>query len=209
MRRFVSAALALVVLLVSAVPVLSGKNSSLLDKLGKKYSKIMGIEASFTQEARLGDVKKRRIFHGKVFLKPGLSRWEYTNPDRQIVVTRKDSFTLYDVEAKDAVMGHLEPEAVFVKGPFVDLPKRVKKLFNVKETEVPPVLILTPKRKEASLKSVEVEIDPVTMLIKSIETVDVLGNHNKITFSRVRINTELKKEIFHLHLPPDVTVTRQ
>jgi len=196
-------------LLLASSAAICGISTPLLDKIGKRYSKIRDIEANFTQEARLGDVKKRRVFHGKVFLKPGLSRWEYTDPYRQIVVTRGDSFTLYDVEAKDAVIGRLEPEAVFVKGPFVDLPKRVKRLFKVKETDVPPVLVLTPKREDASLKSVEVRIDPVTMLIRSIETVDVLGNHNKITFSKIRLNTGISDDLFKLHLPPDVTVTRQ
>lgn len=198
------------VLLMGGILASAGTSGlSLLEKIGKRYSKIRDLEADFTQEARLGDVKKKRIFHGKVFLKPGLSRWEYTDPYPQIVVTRGDSFTLYDVDAKDAVIGRLEPEAVFVKGPFVDLPKRIRRLFEVKETEVPPVLILIPKRKESSIKSVEVKIDPVTLLIKSVETVDVLGNHNKIIFTKVKTNIGLKDDIFNLHLPPDVTVTRQ
>ncbi len=209
MRRVFLGTMVLLFLSAWAVPAGAGSSRSLLERLGDKYSKIRDIEANFTQEARLGDVKKKRVFHGKVFLKPGYSRWEYTDPQPQIVVTKGDSFILYDVEAKDAVMGRLEPEAVFVKGPFVDLPKRIRALFKVKETEVPPVLLLTPKREEASLKSVEVRIDPVTMLIRSIETVDVLGNHNKITFTKVRLNTGFSNDIFNLHLPPDVTVTRQ
>ncbi len=205
--------LALMIVALLAACVTTGawakEGASLLDLVGKRYSRIRDIEADFTQEARLGDVKKVRRFRGKVFLKRGMSRWEYTEPYRQIVVTRGDIFILYDVDAKDAVKGHLEPEAVFVKGPFVNLPKRVRQLFKVKETEVPPVLLLVPKRKDASLKSVRVEIDPLTMLIKSIETVDVLGNHNKITFTKVRLNTGLSDDIFNLHLPPGVTVTNQ
>jgi len=167
------------------------------------------LQADFVQETTLG-VKKKSIHKGKVYLVPGMSRWDYQEPNPQVVITKGDKFLLYDPVNKEAVEGLLDKEAIVSRGPFFSLVDQIKKYYTVTHTENGKnvILVLIPKRKGAPIQKVTVYLDPKTLLIEKIESLDSLDNLNTVTFENIKVNVPINPSIFNLKLPPGVKISR-
>ncbi|GEM_PF-1207229 len=196
----------LLILLVASTAVAA--QGSILERLKAEYRKIHSVKGDFIQETTLG-VRKKTVYQGKVFIVPGKSRWDYEAPNPQLVITQGDRFLLYDPINKEAVKGTLDKEAIVTRGPFFSLVDQIQKYYNVTETREgkTPVLILIPKEKGTPIQKVTVYLNPQTLLIERIETLDSLGNLNTVTFKNIKTNVPIDPAIFQVKLPPDVKVS--
>ncbi len=182
---------------------------SIMERLKKEYEKIHTIKAEFIQETTLG-VRKKTVYQGKVYIVPDKSRWDYETPRPQLVITQDDHFLLYDPINKEAVKGLLDKEAIVTRGPFFSLINQIQKYYTVTESQGSqiPILVLIPKKKGTPIQKVTVYLDPQTLLIQKIETLDSLGNLNTVTFKNIEINVPVDPAIFQIKLPPDVNISR-
>jgi len=183
--------------------------ASIMERLKEEYKKIHSIKAEFIQETTLG-VRKKTTYRGKVCIVPGKSRWDYETPKPQLVITQGDKFLLYDPINKEAVKGLLDKEAIVTRGPFFSLINQIQKYYDVKEIQENqlPILVLIPKKKGTPIQKITVYLDPKTLLIQKIETIDSLGNLNSVTFKNTQTNVPIEQAIFQVKLPPDVKISR-
>ena len=195
-------------ILLMASAAMAGQKVNILERLKKEYSKIHSVKAEFVQETTLG-LKKKSSHSGKVFLIPGKSRWDYEEPNPQMVLTLGDKFILYDPVNKEAVEGVLDKEAIVTRGPFFSLVDQIQRYYHVTQTQVDNTIILTliPKNKESPIQKVTIYINSKNLLIEKIETLDSLDNLNSVTFKNIEINKPIDPSIFEVKLPPGVKVS--
>lgn len=189
-------------------PSWGGQEVDILAKLKKAYSKIHSVKADFTQVTTLG-LKKKSTHKGRVYLVPGKSRWDYQGPNPQLVLTLGDKFLLYDPVNKEAVEGVLDKEAIVTRGPFFSLVDQIRKYYHVTQVQRDSSIVLTlvPKKPGSPVQKVTVYIDPKTLLIKKIETLDSLDNLNTVTFENIQVNVPIDPSLFQVKLPPGVKVS--
>ncbi|MBA3035642.1 MAG: outer membrane lipoprotein carrier protein LolA [Desulfobacterium sp.] len=74
-------------------------------KVEKKYS-VPGFVAKFIQMSTLKVMGISDVAEGKIFVKrPGMMRWEYEKPDKQIVVTDGESLWIYRPQDNQVMVG--------------------------------------------------------------------------------------------------------
>ncbi len=194
--------------LLLATSAWGGQGGDILAKLKRVYSKIYSVKADFIQETTLG-LKKKATHKGKVYLVPGKSRWDYEEPEPQLVLTHGDKFLLYDPLNKEAVEGILDKEAIVTRGPFFSLVDQIQKYYHVTQIQTDKAIILTliPKKPGAPVQKVTVYLNPKTLLIEKIETLDSLDNLNTVTFENIKINVPIDPSVFEVKLPPGVKIS--
>ncbi len=182
--------------------------TSLMERLKASYSEIHSIQADFVQETTVG-VRRRMTYTGRVYIVPGKSMWEYKTPQPQIVWTNGDLFVLYDPVNREAVKGQLDKEAIVTKGPFFSLIDQIKRYYTVKEGgKGQSTLTLTPVDTHGPIQKVIVYLDPKSLLIKKVETLDSLGNLNAVSFRHIKVNAAIPSKTFEIILPPDVRISQ-
>jgi outer membrane lipoprotein-sorting protein len=68
------------------------------------------------------------------------------------------------------------------------------------------LLALTPLAGGPDQPNIVIEVDPASYLLRRVELHDVSGNVSNFVFSKVRVNSGLKEDLFVFVIPKDVEV---
>ncbi len=192
---------------------------ALVNRVDARYARISDLQADFVQETRIEGFDRLLRSSGRVFLKkPGLLRWDYTEPSVERIYVREDRLEVYTPAQNQVLRGDLTMMAA-TKAP-LQLLRGAGKLTEhflvrpttegkVNEGEL-PLLTLIPRTAPGSAPSSVVrvvsEIQPDTYLIQSLVLHEVGGNVSTFRFSNFKTNTGLDETVFILNPPEGVVI---
>jgi outer membrane lipoprotein carrier protein len=209
-----------VMLLVAATPAqseamapagapVSKDLKQVLDRLQRHYRDTNSFTAKFNEEiATVGAPKRQR--QGTVsFRKPGRMRWEFSDPEKQTIVSDGETLYSYDPDLNQVLETPLKhalkssSATSFLLG-IGNINRDFKAAFANPPTPTGLVdLILDAK---TGGYKIEIGLDPATYNLITLTLTDQLGDVTKIAFSDVRDNIELPDSNFAFNVPAGADV---
>jgi len=192
-----------------------GPSSLTLDKV------IAGVEerykgadfsARFYQVSTLKAVEITDTAEGRIYVKyPGMMRWEYETPEKQIILTDGTSLWLYRPGENQVMMG--KAPSFFGEGKgasFLSDIKRVRQYFNAalgkKDKNENYVLKLLPKKEMAGVSEIYLTVDRNRFEVIQIITYNIYKDETRIELSRLRFEEKLDDALFRFNVPDGVDV---
>lgn len=133
-----------------------------ITKIENRYS-VPGFSARFIQESTLKAMGITDIATGKMFVKrPGMMRWEYEKPEKQIVITDGENLWIYRPDDNQVMVGRAPEFFGTGKGAtFLSDIRIIRRNFfvsKVKDRDGYIVLDLQPKEKKADVAKIYISI---------------------------------------------------
>ncbi|PLX45876.1 MAG: outer membrane lipoprotein carrier protein LolA [Deltaproteobacteria bacterium] len=179
--------------------------NELARKVTEGYEGVEDISANFTQTSTMGTVGIERVTGGEVAFKRGARmRWDYEGDDPQQIISDGEYLWFYQIRDRSVIrrpIAALTPAARVMLEVISGLSSAEEhfELSSCKER----CLALTPKVSEPDIERVEVVVDE-KYRIKSVTTINGLGNTTKVTLSGAKINSGLSDSYFDFTLPEGV-----
>jgi outer membrane lipoprotein carrier protein len=217
MVRIGGAVLATVLAVVLAPATGEALNASVVVKgLREKYAALEDLSAAFRQESKVVSLGRSRRKEGTIrFKKPGKMRWDYTAPDRQLIISDGENLWYFRPDRNQVVVqdlsrafanqtplfflfgeGDLSTEFTWVDG---DLVPDGKGNF---------VLELKPRVETPDLVNLTLEVRPADFSVFATVLRDAFGNVTRLEFSGEKENGGLADELFTFDPPAGVEVVR-
>jgi outer membrane lipoprotein carrier protein len=183
--------------------------------LQRKYDRVNDFSADFVHSYRGGVLKQEATERGTLLVKkPGKMRWEYTAPEKKLFVSDGHKIYSYIPQDRQVIVGTVPRDdqaptpALFLTGKG-DITRDFTAVFD-KVAEARPgsvALKLTPRRREPEYESLTLVLDPKTLTLQMLITVDAQGGRSAFTFSNLKENVGLTDNQFVFKMPRNVDVT--
>jgi len=198
-------------LVCNASPPLPATGSSLtLDEVlagvEKRYA-VSGFSARFTQESTLEAMNITDTASGKLIVKrPGMMRWEYEKPDRQIIITDSQTLWIYRPEDNQVMIGKSPSFLGDGKGAgFLADMKLIKKKFGITLEENDSaeyyVLKLIPQEQNSDISSLFLSISKKTFDVVKIDTYNPYGDKTHIELQDIQLKQNINDSVFNFIIP--------
>lgn len=186
----------------------------LAQTLQRKYDTVRDFSASFQHVYTGGVLRKQLTERGTLLVrKPGRMRWEYTAPDKKTFVS--DGVRLYSYIPADrqvivspAPSGATTTPALFLTGQ-----GNLTRDFTVSDAEAPAgtppgtrALKLVPKTPQPDFDALVLSLDPASLALRGLESVDAQGGRSSFTFTNLKENVGLTDKDFAFTMPKGVDV---
>ncbi len=182
--------------------------------LQKKYDRVVDFSADFVHTYRGGILRQQATERGRLLVKkPGKMRWEYTAPEKKLFVSDGRKIYSYIPQDRQVVVSTMPQDdqaptpALFLTGK-----GDIVRDFNVvieKVNEAPPESIglkLTPKKREPEYDSLTLVVEPKTLNLQMLITMDSQGGRSAFTFSNLKENIGAADNQFVFQMPRNVEV---
>ena len=198
----------------SAPPSTAASADAVARDLQKKYDRITDFSADFVHNYRGGVLKQQATERGRVMVKkPGKMRWEYSSPEKKLFVSDGHKLYSYIPKDKQVIVGTVSPQdqantpAMFLTGKGNLTRDYVVAFDKVPEAPAGSVALrLTPKKREAEYDWMTLVVQPDTLNLLMLITVDTQGGRSAFTFSNFKENTGLADNLFVFRMPRNVDV---
>jgi outer membrane lipoprotein carrier protein len=182
--------------------------------LQRKYDRVVDFSADFVHAYRGGVLKQQATERGRLLVKkPGKMRWEYTAPEKKLFVSDGRKVYSYVPQDKQVIVGTMPKDeqaptpALFLAGKG-DITRDFAVAFD-KVSDAPSgsiALKLTPKRREPEYESLTLVVEPKTLTLQMLVTIDAQGGRSAFTFSNLKENVGLADNQFVFQMPRNVDV---
>ncbi len=190
----------------------------IFEKLQALSKDTYAIIATVNQEKQLVALKEKVYVDGTVIMKkPNMFRWEMVRPGKSITVIDGEEMTVYTPESKEAQVYSLSDSTMArntmqffsttMWGAITEMEKRFAVKTFRRDGEI--VLKLTPLSKMVGkyLSSIIIYYGEDTGLPHGFEMITPKSDKTVTRLSNIKINPEIKPDVFKLKLPEDVWVT--
>jgi outer membrane lipoprotein carrier protein len=193
---------------------------TIIDNVQREYEMTNDIQATFIQIALIKSIPQEKQSQGRVFFKkPGKMRWEYTEPEQQLLVSDGRTMWYYVVEDQQVIIQNAE-DAYGSKTPITFLSGMGKLQNDFYIKLLPPSdgntqlvsghrLELLPKQPQSDLAKLILTVDPATYRIVHTAVYDPYGNITDVYLQDIQTNTSFSDALFHFDIPDNVDVIRQ
>jgi len=213
------ARLLIAALLTSAIP--SGEQpsspSDLAAALQRKYDTVKDFSADFVHAYEGGVLRKQITERGKLVIKkPGKMRWEYTTPEQKLFVSDGVKMYSYIPQDKQVIVSSI-PAADEATTPTLFLAGKgnVTRDFTASFVDPPAgaapdsrALKLVPKTRQRDYDWLTVVLDPTTLAIRGLVTVDAQGGTSRFSFVNLKENVGIADKAFEFKMPRGVEVVQ-
>ena len=179
------------------------------------------IEARYGQGAMLAHFEQTSVLkamditdqaQGRLWVRqPGQMRWEYTAPEKQVIVSDGVRLWVYRPEDRQVMVG--QAPAFFGDGKgagFLSDIRQVRRQFAIElldtGTDARVGLRLTPHKSQPDLVRIELEIDPGDWTIDTMTTFNAYGDETRIKLSDMMFVEHLDDALFHFQIPDGVEI---
>ena len=214
MKRFIIILLA-ILFLKSGTSVYSQPLDNILANIQQTFDKTIDFQADFQQFSFIKSIDEEQKASGKVYLKkPGLMRWEYLKPEKQLIVLDGKVLWIYSHENKQVIKNDLVNN-FDTKMPYFFLLGlgKIEDEFNVRYINAGNVseenwisLELKPKEEQPGLEKLVLKINPKNFQVESSSIFDYYGNITSIVFYDIQINRDVPVSLFQYQVPEGVEV---
>ncbi len=182
--------------------------------LQKRYQGIRDFSADFVQVYRGGVLRTQTREEGKVLIKkPSRMRWTYVKPEKKEFVsdgTKIYSYLPLDqrvIESPVPPPNEATTPALFLAGSG-DIVRDFTA--TAAEPAVPGTVAvkLTPRTKDPEFEYLVVSLDPKTLQIRALSTLDLQGGRSTLTFTNLKENTGISDKDFEFRVPRGVDVIK-
>src|SRR5258708_11075905 len=189
--------------------------SELAAALQRKYDGIRDFSADFTHMYEGGVLRKQITERGHLLVKkPGKMRWDYSTPETKQFVSDGVKMYSYIPQDKQVIVASVPPDeeaptpTLFLAGKgnltrdftpsLVDAPKGVAAGGRA--------LKLVPKAKQRDYDWLVLVVEPATLSIQGLLTVDAQGGKSSFSFTNLKENIGLADKEFAFKIPRGVDV---
>jgi len=187
----------------------------LAQALQKKYDGVKDFSTDFTHVYEGGVLKKQITERGRMIIKkPGKMRWQYTAPEEKLFVSDGVKMYSYIPQDKQVIVATVPPEddaatpTLFLAGK-----GSLTRDFTPSLVELPPgmpagskTLKLVPKAKQSDYDWLVLVVDPASLDIRGLVTVDAQGGKSSFLFTNLKQNVGLADKDFAFKIPRGVDV---
>ena len=146
---------------------------------------------------------------GKMYLqRPGKFRWDYKEPDEQVIVSNGKKIWLYDQELEQVTIKTLKGMVGSTPARILSDTRSIDKNFTITEQgkkDGVTWIELKPKEEDPQFKTVRIGF---TDTLKVMEIKDNLDQVTTIEFSKLKKNPTLKASLFEFKIPEGVDVVK-
>jgi outer membrane lipoprotein carrier protein len=185
--------------------------------LQRKYDGVRDFSADFVHAYEGGVLRKQITERGHVLIKkPGKMRWEYTAPETKTFVSDGVKMYSYIPQDKQVIVASVPAQdeattpALFLAGKG-DLARD----FTSSLVQAPPgmpaglrALKLVPKSPQRDYDWLILAIDPASLTIRGLVTVDAQGGKSTFSFANLKENVGLADKDFAFTIPRGVDVVQ-
>ncbi len=186
---------------------------SILNQVEKRYD-INDFSVLFFQTSTLKAMEIQETASGKLLVKrPGMMRWDYEKPDKQIIVSDGTHLWVYRPEDNQVLVGRAPSFFGEGKGAgFLSDIKSVRKNFSVtlekKEGEKSYRLKLVPKNQTQDLSRIYLVVSPDTFEVLEVITYNVYDDETRIELTNYSYDRNLGDDVFRFEIPDGTDVIK-
>jgi outer membrane lipoprotein carrier protein len=208
----------LAAVVVAALPAAVSADSMppvdyILKELEKRYTGSQ-FSADFLQESTIKAMEITDFASGRVYVRyPGMMRWEYEKPERQVIITDGHKLWIYRPLDNQVMTGNAPVFFRDGKGAsFLSDIRLVRQKFTI--TAHPPAdeylyeLRLVPREKTLNISQIRLYVVPRAFTIARIVTLDDYGDDTRIDIVNPQFNVELDPGLFTFDIPPGADVQK-
>jgi outer membrane lipoprotein carrier protein len=216
-----AAVLALAGALAAAAPAPSSPEDprlqAVIERFDAAQARIQRISANFSEVKTIALLREPVIQSGQFFhTKPDKFLWEYTHPERKLLMLNGKNIIGYYPAQKRAEEIRTRFSKRIVKylglgSVLQDLADECQmSLSGENDLEGTDLLILTPKKRRIKKRLAEIRIwmDREISLPRQMEYLEADGDKTLFTFSRIEVNPEISLSKYEITYPEDVEVTK-
>ncbi len=204
----------LAIVLTTSLAAQSPTADTLARDVQRKYDRVADFSADFVHSYRGGVLKQQATERGTLLVKkPGKMRWEYTAPEKKLFVSDGHKIYSYIPQDRQVTVGTMpRDEQAPTPALFLTGKGNLTRDFNASFDKVPEAqpgsiaLKLTPKRREPEYESLTLVLDPKTLALQMLITVDAQGGRSAFTFSNLKENVGVADSQFVFKMPRNVDV---
>ena len=178
----------------------------IMDKVEKKYA-VAGFSARFVQKSTLKAMDITDSASGKITVKrPGKMRWEYEEPDIQIIVTDGKDLWVYRPDDNQVMIGEFPSFFGDGKGAsFLSDIKLIRQKFNITLENTDSndyyILKLLSVKKTNDLSYINLSISKKTFYLEEIVTYNSYGDETRIKLIDIKLLEDPDDSIFIFDIP--------
>jgi len=185
----------------------------IMEGIEKKYA-LSGFSARFFQTSTLKAMDITDTASGRLLIKhPGMMRWEYEVPDRQIIVSNGFQLWIYRPDDNQVMIG--KAPAFFGGGKgasFLSDITRMRENFTITLEKSGRaehhILKLVPRNKTFDLSVIYLTISSDTYDVVQIVTYNSYEDETRIELSEIRFNPDLDNSLFIFIAPEGAELLR-
>ncbi|UCD77593.1 MAG: outer membrane lipoprotein carrier protein LolA [Desulfobacterales bacterium] len=183
----------------------------ILDRLEKHYTG-KSFTAEFGQESTVKAMDITDFATGKMYVRyPGMMRWEYEKPEKQIIVTDGHKLWIYRPDDNQVMTG--SAPAFFSDGKgasFLSDITLIRKKFNISleksKDDFFYELKLLPLEKTLDVTDIRISVTKNTFTVIRVITYNSYGDENRIELINHKFNAKLDDALFSFDIPEGVDV---
>ena len=188
--------------------------SQILEQVEKKYTNSK-FAADFIQNSTIKAMNITDMATGKVYIKyPGMMRWEYEKPDRQIIITDGDKLWVYRPEDNQVMTGKAPTFFRDGKGAsFLSDIRLIRQKFDIDLEQGPPEerdlfyhLLLKPREKTLDIAEIRLMVSRQTFNVLQVTTLNFYGDETRIDLINFAFNVDMDDSLFSFTIPQGVDV---
>jgi len=189
--------------------------SELAATLQRKYDGVKDFSADFVHAYEGGVLRKQITERGKLQVKkPGKMRWEYTAPEEKLFVSDGVKMYSYIKQDKQVIVSDI-PAADQATTPTLFLAGKgsLTRDFTPSLVDAPAGsppgsqgLKLVPKTRQREYDWLTLVVDPVSLAIRGLVTVDAQGGTSRFSFMNLKENVGMADKAFEFKMPRGVEV---
>ena len=188
------------------------------EKLQQTYNHTTTLSADFRQLSSMRMQRRQRQATGTMILsKPGRIRWNYLQPDPQVLISNGDTVSMYFEKNRQMMVmpsdRYLNSDVTYA---FFVGNGDISRDFTIQEPDAAPFLAdnqycikLLPKETHPQLNYLHLWINTTTWLVQRIQLVDQLDSTTDLFFSNIIINQPVADKTFLFTPPPDTEIIEQ
>jgi len=196
------------------------------NRLQTRYDHLQSLTFDFLQVTKGQLTGRPKTGRGKAYFvrnrTPGKMRWNYTDPERQVLVSDGKTFSMYFESLKQMIVTPADALQKDITYSFFTGNGKILEDFNVSYAQIPErntpeeptILTLTPKKTESQIASIALWVT-ADALIRRMEIIDQFDTITTLNFSNLEVNridlanTKLIKKLFSFVPPLGTEIIRQ
>ena len=188
----------------------------ILQNVENKYTNSK-FSADFIQRSTIKAMNITDTATGKVYIKyPGMMRWEYEKPERQIIITDGDKLWIYRPEDNQVMTGKAPTFFRDGKGAsFLSDIRLVRKKFDISleahqpaESDLFYLLKLIPREKTLDISEIRLMVSRKTFSVLQVMTLNFYGDETRIDLVNFTFGVDMDDSLFSFTIPEGVDVVQ-